>query len=71
MDEKEQLVVDNAEILTIHVILAAFAVFLSFKCQNGFNLAHVGIALLLPYLYIPYALLVSCPNPNLLPSILR
>jgi hypothetical protein len=39
-----------------HLIISLFAIYLSWKCNNGFNLLSFLIALFCPYLYIIYAL---------------
>ena len=44
-----------------HTIIALFAIFLSFKCNNGFNLPDFLLACCCPVLYILYKFAVS-PN---------
>jgi hypothetical protein len=39
-----------------HLILFLFAIYLSWKCNNGFNLLSFLIAFFCPYLYIIWAL---------------
>jgi hypothetical protein len=39
-----------------HIIISFFAIYLSWRCNNGFNLMSFGIALFCPYLYIILAL---------------
>jgi len=40
----------------IHCFVAMFAIFLSFKCYNGFSFWAFLAALFFPYIYIPYKL---------------
>jgi len=42
-----------------HTVVAFFAIFLSFKCNNGFHVGDFLIALLCPHLYIIYRFAVS------------
>ena len=39
-----------------HLIISMFAIYLSWKCNGGFNLGAFLIALFCPYLYILYVL---------------
>ena len=39
-----------------HLIISFFAIYLSWKCNNGFNIISFTIALFCPYLYIIWAL---------------
>lgn len=39
-----------------HLIISLFAIYLSWRCNNGFNLLSFLVALFCPYLYIIYAL---------------
>jgi hypothetical protein len=39
-----------------HLIISFFAIYLSWKCNNGFNLISFTIALFCPYLYIIWVL---------------
>ena len=39
-----------------HFIISLFAVYLSWRCNNGFNVLSFLVALFCPYLYILYAL---------------
>jgi hypothetical protein len=51
---------------TVHLILAIFALYLSFLCNQGFNLISFLAAICCPYLYIPYILATkqtTCPYP--------
>lgn len=49
--------------LITHIIISFFAIYLSFKCNQGsggqFNPIHFAVALFCPYLYIIYALATS------------
>lgn len=50
----------------VHLVLAVFALYLSFRCNQGFNLLHFLAAFCCPYLYIPYMLAFkdsTCPVP--------
>jgi hypothetical protein len=40
----------------MHIIISLFAIYLSWKCNNGFNLLSFIVALFCPYLYIIWAL---------------
>ena len=42
--------------MVTHLIISFFAIFLSWRCNNGFNLFSFVVALLCPYLYIIWAL---------------
>lgn len=39
-----------------HTILTLIAIYLSFRCNNGFNLGPFLVAILCPYVYIIYTL---------------
>jgi hypothetical protein len=39
-----------------HMIISFFAIYLSWRCNNGFNLMSFLLALICPYLYIIFAL---------------
>lgn len=58
--EEKFITKPNEKIIDIHSGLAILAIFLSWKCQNGFNFMHVLLAFFCPYLYIPYVLLIHC-----------
>lgn len=45
-------------IVLIHIAIALFAIFLSFKRNNGFNILSFLAALLFPIIYCLYALAV-------------
>jgi hypothetical protein len=40
----------------MHIIISFFAIYLSWKCNNGFNILSFLAAILCPYLYIIWAL---------------
>lgn len=42
--------------MVTHLIISFFAIYLSWRCNNGFNLSAFVVALLCPYLYIIWAL---------------
>ena len=42
--------------MVTHLIISFFAIYLSWRCNNGFNLVSFLAALLCPYLYIIWAL---------------
>ena len=42
--------------MVTHLIISFFAIYLSWRCNNGFNLLSFLVALLCPYLYIIWAL---------------
>ena len=44
--------------LIFHVILTGVAVYLSYKCNSGYNVFHFLIAFFFPYVYIIYILAV-------------
>lgn len=39
-----------------HMIISFFAIYLSWRCNNGFNAMSFAISLVCPYLYIIWAL---------------
>lgn len=43
----------------LYTILSMFAIFLSFKCNNGFSFSGLLGAFLFPFIYIPYKLATS------------
>lgn len=43
----------------IHAIISIFAIYLSFKCNNGFSFFPFLAALFLPYLYLLYVIAVQ------------
>jgi hypothetical protein len=43
----------------IYLLISMFALYLSFKCNNGLDVGSFLMALLFPYIYIPYKLAVS------------
>jgi hypothetical protein len=43
----------------IHLIIAFFALYLSYQCNNGFDLLSFLIAFCCPYCYIVYALAIK------------
>jgi len=42
--------------LISHLVISFFAIYLSWRCNNGFNLCSFSFALFCPYLYIIWAL---------------
>lgn len=48
-----------------HTIIALFALYISWRCNNGFNLPSVLVACCCPYIYIVYALVTrgGCFGP--------
>lgn len=59
-NDKNQKKSNSLEILIvlIHIAIALFAIFLSFKRNNGFNILSFFAALLFPIIYCLYALAV-------------
>lgn len=59
-NDKNQKKSNSLEILIvlIHIAIALFAIFLSFKRNNGFNILSFLAALLFPIIYCLYALAV-------------
>ncbi len=51
----------NYDLLTIIIVwvVSLFAIYLSFKCSNGFNLGQFLLAFIFPPFYIIYHLAVS------------
>jgi len=55
-----------------HLIISFFAVYLSWRCNDGFNIISFTLALVCPYLYIIWALATKggcgifneCPQVN-------
>ena len=46
----------NSLYMVTHLIISFFAIYLSWRCNNGFSLLPMLAALLCPYLYIIWAL---------------
>lgn len=48
-----------------HTMMAFFAMYLSYKCNNGFNTGSFLLALFFPYIYIMYILATRgmCDTP--------
>lgn len=42
-----------------HTIISIFAIYLSFKCNNGVNIGELLVAILCPVLYVLYKVAVS------------
>ena len=42
-----------------HSIIGIFAIYLSFKCNNGVNIGELLVAILCPVLYVLYKVAVS------------
>jgi hypothetical protein len=57
-DKKEEITVATYSSLYMisHLIISFFAIYLSWKCNNGFNLISFLISFTCPYLYIIWAL---------------
>jgi Na+/H+-dicarboxylate symporter len=49
-------------LLVIKVIAITYAMYLAYKCKNGFNLLQFLLACCCWCLYIPYRLAVPCKN---------
>lgn len=50
----------------IHFILAIFALYLTFLCNNGFSLGGFIFAICCPWIYVPWILATkatNCPYP--------
>lgn len=45
--------------MVFHTIISIFAIYLSFKCNNGFNFGSFLMALFFPHLYIIYKFATS------------
>jgi len=43
----------------IYLLLSMFAIYLSFKCNNGFSFWGFLAALFFPFIYIPFKLATS------------
>ena len=46
----------NRTFMLIYLAIAVFALYLSFKCNGGFDILSFLAALFFPYIYIPYVL---------------
>ena len=55
--------------MLLYILAAMFAIYLSFKCNNGFSFWGFIGALLVPYIYIPYKLATSSDRCGLKKSI--
>ena len=57
-DVKDNDITNNQIACTIytifHIIMALIAIYLSWKCNKGFDLSSFIIALIFPYLYLMY-----------------
>ena len=49
----------------VHLVFGMFALYLSYRCNDGFSLWPFIAALIFPYLYIPWALAVPCRDLGL------
>lgn len=45
-----------------HMIMFLIAIFLSLRCNNGFNLGSFLVAFIFPYIYIFYILITEYDN---------
>lgn len=54
-EQKPKRQIYNLYMVT-HLIISFFAVYLSWRCNRGFNLISFFVALVCPYLYIIWAL---------------
>lgn len=43
----------------LHFVVSLYAIYLSFKCNNGFNFGSFIVACCCPYIYILYAAAVN------------
>jgi hypothetical protein len=50
----------NPLVQLINVILTIAALYLSFRCNKGFNFGSVLLACCCPIIYIPYRIAVPC-----------
>lgn len=57
----------NSGYMTLHLLLSIFALYLAFRCNGEFRILPFLAAFFFPYLYIPYALAISCRNVNIFP----
>jgi hypothetical protein len=58
-DNKFNLKSDSMQIyLIFHIILTCVAVYLSHKCNRGYNVVHFLLAFFFPYVYIIYMLAI-------------
>lgn len=53
-DKKEECSPLRSVYSVFHFIIAIFAIFLSFKCNKGFDLASFLMAICFPYIYVIY-----------------
>ena len=37
-----------------HIVLIIYAIIVSYRCNKGFNLIHMGLAIMCPHLYLFY-----------------
>jgi hypothetical protein len=54
--DKTVYVVKSTIYTVFHTLMAFFACYLSYKCNNGFHLTSFIVALIFPYIYIIYIL---------------
>lgn len=53
--------------MTVHLFLSIFALYLCFRCNGEFRILPFLAALFFPYLYIPYALAITCRDTTIFP----
>ena len=59
IDSRVQYIQSNQLYSIFHIIVSFFAIYLSFKCNAGFDLASFLLACICPYLYIIYKFATS------------
>ena len=53
----------------VHLVVAIFAIYLSFKCNKGFKIGSFLVACCCPWIYIIYILIVTggfCPKKTVI-----
>ena len=55
----KQLSPYHSSYMIFHIISSFFAMYLSFKCNNGFNHSAFFVAVFFPYIYIIYEYALS------------
>lgn len=56
--------------LIFHSILSIFAIYLSFRCNQGFNVLSFLIAIIAPWIYVPYSLALGCSGIPIFPKLM-
>lgn len=59
------------DVSIIHLVLGMFALYLAWRCNSTTSYVHLVGALCCPYIYIPYALAVTCRDTVIFPRLFQ